>query len=45
MVEEISCFQSLPTAVMTFSLDLEGLKVKRFSNALAGDALEDWREV
>jgi len=47
LVPEISAFQSppRPTAVMTFYLDLEGLRVKRFSNALAGDALEDWREV
>ena len=39
MVEETSGFQSFPTAVMTFSLDLESLKVKRFSNMLAGDTL------
>ncbi|KAI6117916.1 hypothetical protein EV401DRAFT_1967239 [Pisolithus croceorrhizus] len=44
MAEEVRGFANHPTAVLTFSLDMEGLKVKRFSDALEGEALNEWRE-
>lgn len=43
MAEEVGGFASQPTAVITFSLDLDGLKVKTFSSALEGDTLDEWR--
>lgn len=45
MVEEVGGFEKHPTAIMTFSLNLEGLKVKTFSKELSGPALNEWREV
>ncbi|KAI6154627.1 hypothetical protein BKA82DRAFT_31651 [Pisolithus tinctorius] len=44
MTEEVRGFENHPTSVMTFSLELEGLKVKKFSNVLTGEALNEWRE-
>ncbi|KAI5988694.1 hypothetical protein EDD15DRAFT_1351139 [Pisolithus albus] len=44
MTEEVGGFSSQSIAVITFSLDLDGLKVKTFSRELEGDTLDEWRE-
>ncbi|KAG8221787.1 hypothetical protein J3R82DRAFT_2105 [Butyriboletus roseoflavus] len=44
MAPEVGGFEGLPTAILTFSLNLEGLKVKTFSKELSGPALDEWRE-
>jgi len=43
MAEEVGGFEGHPTSIMTFSLNLAGLKVKTFSKELSGPALDEWR--
>lgn len=45
MAPEVGGFEDLPTAIMMFSLNLTGLKVKTFSKELSGSALDEWRRV
>lgn len=45
MVEEVRGFSGQDAAIMTFSLRLQGLKIKTFSRELSGPALDEWRGV
>lgn len=45
MAAEVGGFEGHPTAIMTFSLNLAGLKVKTFSKELSGPTLDEWRGV